>query len=214
LLATQGVEVIGVTHSIAGIGADLESHDWSTSRDHEIRCPDVAAAERMADAIQAALEDGDSVGGVIEVRATGVPIGLGEPVFDKLDARLGAALLSIGAVKGVEVGDGFALARMRGAEANDALEPPDRFASNRAGGILGGISNGEPIIVRAAVKPTPSIATAQKTVARDGAAREVSVGGRHDPCIVPRIVAVAEAMVCLVLADVLLIHRARELVQH
>jgi chorismate synthase len=164
----------------------------------------------MEQAIQQASEAGDSVGGIVEVRATGVPVGLGEPVFDKLDARLAAALMSVGAVKGVEIGDGFALARARGSKSNDALEPGGRFRTNRAGGILGGISSGAEIRARVAVKPTPSIAVEQQTVDRDDVPRAIRVGGRHDPCIAPRLVAVAEAMVCLVLADALLVHRARD----
>ncbi len=166
-------------------------------------------AARQEAAASRAREEGDSVGGLIEVRASGVPAGLGEPVFEKLDARLGAALLSIGAVKGVEIGDGFALARMQGSEANDPMEPPDGFTSNHAGGILGGISTGEEIVVRAAVKPTPSISAPQETVDNQGQATEIRVAGRHDICLAPRVAVVAEAMVCLVLADALLLHRAR-----
>ena len=209
VLGRKAIEVAGATLSIAGIGADLDAHDWMASRDQALRCPDAEAAERMEAAIRTAADEGDSVGGVIEIRAIGVPPGLGEPVFDKLDARLGAALLSIGAVKGVEVGDGFALAARRGSEANDPMVPSGGFASNRSGGILGGISNGETIVLRAAIKPTPSIAKPQQTVNRRGEAAEIRIDGRHDPCLVPRAVPVAEAMVCLVLADALLLHRSR-----
>jgi len=189
LLERAGVEVNGEVAAVAGIESD---------------------AERMEQAILDAREAGDSVGGVVEVRAAGVPAGLGEPVFDKLDARLAAALMSIGAVKGVEVGDGFALSRARGSESNDAIGEGGRFLTNRAGGVLGGISSGEEIRVRVAVKPTPSIAAEQDTVDRDGQPRKISVKGRHDPCIAPRLVPVAEAMVCLVLADAMLQHRARQ----
>jgi len=210
LLAGQGIRVIGAVAEIGGIQADLASHDWEASRGSALRCPDTRAAARMEKAISEVKQDGDSLGGVVEIRALGVPAGLGEPVFDKLDALLGRALLSIGAVKGVEVGDGFSLARLRGSESNDAMETPGRFTSNRAGGILGGISSGEEIVLRAAVKPTPSIAKPQKTVDRQGVERELALKGRHDPCLVPRLVAVAEAMVCLVLADVWLQQRARQ----
>jgi chorismate synthase len=163
----------------------------------------------MAAAIRRARERGDSLGGVIEVLATGAPPGWGDPVFGKLDARLGAALLSIGGVKGVEFGDGFALAGMRGSEANDEIVP-EGFVSNRAGGILGGISTGAPIVARLAVKPTPTIARPQRTVDVDGNARTIRGAGRHDPCIVPRVVPVAEAMVALVLADAALRQDALE----
>ncbi len=211
LLREAGIEVLGVVRAVGGITTEAsEGHwdDWERARDHPMRC----VAENLArfeQEIRTAKEAGDSVGGIVEVRARGVPAGLGEPVFDKLDARLGAALLSIGAVKGVEIGAGFALAGMRGSESNDALEAPGRFRSNRSGGILGGISNGEEIVVRAAVKPTPSISITQQTVDRHGEARDIRMEGRHDPCIAPRLVAVAEAMVCLVLADAMLAHRAR-----
>jgi len=153
--------------------------------------------------ILAAKEAGDSVGGIVEVVATGVPAGLGDPVFGKLDALIAGALMGIGAVKGVEIGDGFAVAAMFGSGNNDPMTK-DGFASNHAGGILGGISSGQKIVVRIAVKPTPSIAKPQQTRDIHGNEVEIRVGGRHDPCIVPRIVPVAEAMLGLVLADCLL----------
>jgi chorismate synthase len=209
VLEAAGVEVIGATREIGGIQADLTSRDWKEALEDPLRCPDARASEQIQAAIERAVQEGDSLGGVVEIRARGVPPGLGEPVFGKLDALLGAALLSIGAVKGVEVGDGFALTRLRGSQANDAMEPPGSFKTNRAGGMLGGISTGEEIVVRAAVKPTPSIAAEQETVDRLGAPRTIRSPGRHDPCLVPRLVAVAEAMVCLTLADALLVHRAR-----
>jgi chorismate synthase len=153
--------------------------------------------------ILTAKEAGDSVGGVVEVMAKGCPAGLGDPVFGKLDAGIAAALMGIGAVKGVEIGDGFAVAGTYGSENNDAMTKAG-FASNHAGGILGGISSGQDIVVRIAVKPTPSIAKQQQTRDIHGNVVEISVGGRHDPCIVPRIVPVAEAMFALVLMDALL----------
>jgi chorismate synthase len=210
LLDRAGVQVIGAVTAVAGVEANLEGVDFRDGLDSALRCPDPAAAAQMESAIVEAREAGDSVGGIVEVRADGVPPGLGEPVFDKLDARLAAALMSIGAVKGVEIGDGFALARVRGSESNDGLGEGGRFLGNRAGGILGGISNGEEIRARVAVKPTPSIAAEQDTVDSGGVPRKITTGGRHDPCIAPRLVPVAEAMVCLVLADALLRQRARD----
>lgn len=209
VLAQEGIAVTGATRAIAGIVADLEKCDWSESQKSPLRCPDRTAAAEMEQAIREAKGAGDSVGGVVEVRATGVPVGLGEPVFDKLDARLAGALMSIGAVKGVEVGDGFGLAKLRGSQANDPLLPGGKFAQNRAGGILGGISSGAEIVLRVAVKPTPSIQKEQMTIDTRGRPVKIEVTGRHDPCIVPRLVAVAEAMTMLTLADALLIHRSR-----
>lgn len=159
--------------------------------------------EEMEAAIAEAIQAGDSVGGVVEVTAGGCPPGLGDPVFGKLDAMIGLAMLSIGAVKGVEIGDGFVAARVRGSEQNDQMER-EGFLTNHAGGILGGISTGAEIVVRIAVKPTPSIAKEQRTVDNAGEERVISVKGRHDPCIVPRLVPVAEAMLALVLADALM----------
>ncbi len=153
--------------------------------------------------ILAAKADGDSVGGIAEIVATGCPAGLGDPVFGKLDAAIAGAMMGIGAVKGVEIGDGFAVAGRFGSENNDPMTATG-FKSNHAGGILGGISSGQEIVVRIAVKPTPSITKVQQTRDIHGNAVEITVGGRHDPCIVPRILPVAEAMLALVLADTML----------
>jgi len=174
-----------------------------------VRCPDRTVAPEMERAILAARDAGDSLGGVVETLATGVPPGLGDPVMDKLEASLAWALLSIPAVKGFEVGEGFASARMRGSDMNDRMTPQG-FATNHAGGILGGISSGEPIVTRIAVKPPSSIAIPQKTMDRTGREREFAIQGRHDPCLCPRVVPVAEAMTCLALADALLRQRAIE----
>jgi chorismate synthase len=154
----------------------------------------------MQAAILAAKADGDSLGGIVEVFAYGVPAGLGDPVFCKLDAELAKALVSIGAVKGVEFGDGFLVATKTGSENNDRPTPKG-FASNHCGGILGGISTGQTLIMRLAVKPTPTIGQDQETVDLKGNPVTLHGGGRHDPCICPRLVPVAEAMVALVLAD-------------
>ena len=163
----------------------------------------VEGEDAMADEVRAAQARGDSVGGIVEVVATGMPPGLGDPVFGRLDAAIAGALMGIGAVKGVEIGAGFGAAGLYGSEMNDPITP-DGFASNRAGGVLGGISNGAPLVARCAVKPTPSIARPQATVDASGRAVEVSIAGRHDPCIAFRLVPVAEAMLGLVLADALL----------
>jgi len=153
--------------------------------------------------ILAAKEAGDSVGGIAEIVAKGCPAGLGDPVFGKLDAAIAGAMMGIGAVKGVEIGDGFAVAGRYGSHNNDAMTK-DGFAGNHAGGVLGGISSGQDIVVRIAVKPTPSIAKTQVTRDIHGNVVNISIGGRHDPCIVPRILPVAEAMLALVLMDALL----------
>ncbi len=150
--------------------------------------------------ILAAKAAGDSVGGIVEIVARGCPPGLGDPVFGKLDAAIAGAMMGIGAVKGVEIGDGFAAAAHFGSENNDAMNE-DGFTTNHAGGILGGISSGQDIVVRIAVKPTPSIEKTQKTLDTSGKCVDISVKGRHDPCIAPRIVPVAEAMLALVLID-------------
>jgi len=172
-----------------------------------VRCPDPDAAARMVALIEAVRKDQDSIGGVAEIVATGVPAGLGEPVFDKLKADLAKALFSVPAVVGVEAGAGFAAASARGSEHNDLFVPPAQqggpitTASNRHGGTLGGISSGMPIVLRAAVKPTSSLPREQATVDRRGQAAMIRTRGRHDPCLLPRFVPIAEAMVALVLAD-------------
>jgi len=198
MLRARGVAIHAYALEIAGIRA--QTIDYSVIEQNPVRCPDPVAAERMAAAILKAKEEKDSVGGIVELRITGVPAGLGDPVFGKLDARLAAALLSIGATMGFEIGDGFATARRRGSENNDPMQD-GRFLSNHAGGIVGGISNGNEIIVRVAIKPTSSIERPQRTMDIQGQNREIIVEGRHDPCIVPRVVPVVEAMSALVLLD-------------
>ncbi|MCD6206792.1 MAG: chorismate synthase [Methanosarcinales archaeon] len=175
-----------------------------------LRCADLDAAEQMQRLVQSVREEGDSIGGIVEIIATNVPAGTGEPVFDKLDADLAKALMGIGAVKGVEIGAGFGCATMRGSEMNDSfgLSEADGQViqeTNDAGGILGGLATGAPIVCRIAVKPTPSIAIPQKTInLMTMTETEITIKGRHDPTIPPRIVPVAEAMVAIVLADHLL----------
>jgi len=157
--------------------------------------------------IEAIRNEGDSAGGIITCLVTGVPAGLGEPVFDKLDARLASAIISIGACKGIEFGAGFAAASMKGSENNDAPSAAGKFATNNSGGILGGISNGQDIFFKAAFKPTPSISKPQKAYDKEGNIKEIAIKGRHDVCIVPRAVVVVEAMTALVLADFMLLAR-------
>lgn len=202
LLARHGVTVRACALEIAGIKAGTV--DWDQVERNPVRAPDAEAAVRMADAVNAARNDHDSVGGVILCEALGLPVGLGEPVFDKLDALAAHAILSIGGVKGIEFGAGFEAAAMRGSAHNDPILPGGKFASNNAGGVLGGISNGDVFTFRCAVKPTASLARPQKTVDRDGQPAEIATPGRHDPCLVPRMVPVVEAMTAIVLADLLL----------
>jgi chorismate synthase len=181
ILLKAGITISGTIEEIHGVSDPL-------GREEEIRN---------------AIAEGDSVGGIIRVTARGCPPGLGDPVFGKLDALIAGALMSIGGVKGVEIGDGFAAAGRKGSEQNDEMDSTG-FLSNHAGGILGGISNGADIVVRVGVKPTPSIRKPQKTLTTGGEETVVRIQGRHDPCIVPRVLPVAEAMLCLVLADALI----------
>jgi chorismate synthase len=179
-----------------------------------VRCPDAAAAAKMVKAIERARADGDSLGGVIECVVRNVAAGLGEPVFDKLEADLAKAMLSLPASKGFEIGSGFAATRMRGSEHNDEFEKHGdriRTRTNFSGGIQGGISNGEEIFFRVAFKPTATIAREQKTVTRSGETTKLAARGRHDPCVLPRAVPIVEAMTALVLCDHALRQRAIDL---
>jgi chorismate synthase len=205
ILEQQGIFVIGYTLELGGIRA--ENLDLSSINQNMFLCPDSNAAEKMTLRVQTVKNQGDSLGGIVEIVASGVPAGLGNPVFDKLDAELAKAVMSIGAVKGVEIGAGFEAARMLGSQNNDPITP-EGFLSNNAGGILAGISNGDNIVVRAAVKPIPSIAIEQKTVNVEGKPETICVKGRHDISAIPRINVVCEAMVCLVLVDQLLQQKA------
>jgi chorismate synthase len=169
-----------------------------------VRCPDAAAAEKMIELIEAVRKDCDSIGGICELVVSGVPPGWGEPVFDKLKADLAKGLLSLPAVMAFEYGAGFAVATARGSQNNDAFVPKSGHIgteSNRHGGMLGGISTGEPIVCRVAVKPTSSLPQPQRTVTRQGEPTEISTKGRHDPCLLPRFVPMGEAMTALVLVD-------------
>ncbi|MFH0960886.1 MAG: chorismate synthase [Pseudomonadota bacterium] len=205
ILGTIGVNLAAYTVGIGSVIA--QKVDMIFAKDHPLRCADPDTAEKMQAEITEALAHRDSVGGIVEVIADGVPPGLGDPVFDKLDAMLAASMLSIGGVKGIEFGEGFHAAQLRGSENNDQMGP-EGFRSNHAGGILGGISTGQRIIMRLAVKPTASIALEQQTLDTAGTARKISVKGRHDPCLCPRVAPVAESMAAITLADAWLFNRA------
>lgn len=202
------VEIIAYTKSVLNITADVNPYDVTKENvdANAVRCPDNKKAEEMEKVILDVKSKGDSVGGVIECVIKNLPVGIGEPVFDKLDALLAQAILSINAVKGFEIGDGFECTHKLGSENNDAFLPGETTATNHAGGVLGGISNGMPIVFRAAFKPTPSILIPQNTIKESsGEAVKVITAGRHDPCVLPRAVPVVEAMTALVLCDLCLI---------
>lgn len=200
ILFDRGIEIFAYAAEIAGIRG--EKTDLSFIEKNPVRAADPDKAPAMEEAVHAARKQHDSVGGIVKLIVKNLPAGLGDPVFFKLDARLGMALFSIGAVKGVEFGAGFASAAMKGSENNDSMTEKG-FATNHAGGILGGISTGAELTARIAVKPTPSIFQEQQTVDINGEKRQIKIEGRHDPCIVPRIIPVIEAMAALVLLDAL-----------
>ena len=205
VIGQAGITVSARTLELGGIAArDLSPAATATGPLH---CPDPEAQARMLQRLEDAGAAGDTLGGIVEIVVRGCPPGLGEPVFDKMDADLAGALMGIGTVKGVEIGAGFAAARMTGSACNDPIGP-EGFRTNHAGGILAGITNGSEIVLRAACKPISSIARPQETVDVHGNAAVVTVGGRHDVSVIPRIIPVCEAMVCIVLADHLLRQRA------
>lgn len=210
ILAIHDIDVLGHVVELGGIRAkpaNIEEIRENTEK-NPVRCADLDAAVEMEAMIHAARSEGDSVGGIVEIVGIGVPAGAGEPVFDKLNAELAKALMSIGAVKGVEIGAGFGSALMKGSQMNDPIAIKGgkiTTLTNNAGGILGGISNGEPVICRIAVKPTPSISKEQRTVDMSAMkGTKIKIQGRHDPSIPPRIVPVAEAMMALVLVDMMM----------
>jgi len=204
VLEQANIQVRAYTLELAGVR--VERVDLEAINKNPFLAPDLDAASRMQERIKEIKKSGNSAGGIVEVLAQGCPAGLGEPVFDKLDADLAKAVMSIGAVKAVEIGVGLAAARLLGSECNDEITPQG-FVTNRAGGILAGISNGDDIILRAAIKPIPSIEIEQNTVDINMKPTTISVKGRHDVSAIPRIVPVCEAMVCLVLVDHLLRQR-------
>ena len=206
------VSILGYVAEIGGDAIDRTKFDPAEIGNNPFFCPDPAAARRWEKIVDQARKAGSSVGAVVECVATGVPAGWGAPLYGKLDADLASAMMSINAVKGVEIGDGFAAARLTGEQNADPMRPGDNgpvFDANHAGGIAGGISTGQPVVVRVAFKPTSSILTPQPTITRGGEATELFTKGRHDPCVGIRGVPVVEAMMALVLADHKLLHRGQ-----
>jgi chorismate synthase len=209
----DGIRIRGALIQIGTHHVERERWDWDVIDNNPFFCPDPVMADLWADYLDGIRKEGSSVGAIIEVVASGVPVGWGAPVYGKLDAELAAAMMSINAVKGVEIGAGMGAAALRGEENADEMAMNNdgtvRFLSNHAGGILGGISSGQDVIVRFAVKPTSSILQARRTVTVDGKDTEIVTKGRHDPCVGIRAVPVGEAMMACVLADHMLRHRAQ-----
>lgn len=214
LLSQMGITVQAYTCSIGPIEADLNAFDADAILSTPTAMPDRAASEKAVAYLEEARKRTDSVGGCMECRVTGLPAGIGDPVFEKLDANLAKAIMSIGAVKAVEIGDGCAVSGRFGSENNDAFRVSDHRvvkATNHAGGILGGISDGDLLLVRAHVKPTPSIYLTQQTVNQDGEEIELAIHGRHDPIIVPRAVVVMECMTAMTVLDAMMINMSAKL---
>jgi len=207
---------INIRGAMIGMGDDMvdrKKWDWKVIDKNPFWCPDAKAAERWAEQLDAIRKDGSSIGAVIEIIAEGVPAGWGAPIYKKLDADIAAAMMSINAVKGVEIGDGFAAAALRGEENADRMRNKNgktTFLTNHAGGILGGISSGQPVVARFAVKPTSSVLTEIETIDVRGNNTTIQTKGRHDPCVGIRAVPVGEAMLACVLADHMLLHRAQQ----
>lgn len=207
-LARYGIRIMPFVCQIGDISVSPDERlEPERAYEFATRCPNPSADQRMAQLIESVRAEGNSIGGCVACIVEGVPEGWGEPIYNKLSARLSYAMMSINGAKGFETGDGFALASMRGSEANDAMEPDNngkpRFLSNHSGGILGGISTGQPLFFKIAFKPTPTIHMAQRTITTDGKPTTFIASGRHDPCIALRATAVVEAMTALVLADFL-----------
>jgi len=201
ILNREGIDILACTRELGGISAHGTPPDDIEC--FPLLCPDREAARRMETRIEEARAAGDSLGGIVEILVRGCPAGLGEPVFDKIDADLAKALMGIGTVKGIEIGAGFEAARMSGSLCNDPITP-EGFSTNNAGGILGGITSGDEIVIRVACKPIASIETNQQTIDVQGNPATIKVKGRHDVCVIPRIIPVCEAMVAITLADHLL----------
>ena len=204
LLEREGIVLNAFCREFGGVEAPLS--DLPQARTRPFFAPDDSIIPVWEERVAAARQAGESLGGIVQVEAHNLPAGIGEPVFDGLDARLGAAFFSVGAVKGVEFGAGFAAARLLGSENNDVLTP-EGYLTNQAGGVLGGVSNGAPLIVRVAVKPIPSIGRSQQVMDKDGRMQGLTIGGRHDLSPIPRIVPVLKAMCALTLADFLLLQK-------
>jgi chorismate synthase len=205
VIAREGIEVMAYTLELGGVAAEKISLTEITK--NSLFCPDQKAAQQMEERLKEAGKQRDSIGGIVEILVRGCPAGLGEPVFDKIDADLAKALMSIGTVKGVEIGAGFQAAKMTGSECNDPITP-EGFATNHAGGVLAGITNGDEIFIRVACKPIPSIEKTQQTIDIHGKPATISIRGRHDVSAIPRIIPICEAMVSIVLADHLLRQRS------
>lgn len=206
ILEQIGISFLTYTRSIGPVSIDAASFDASEINNNKLYMPDAAAAAKAADYLEHCLTEQNSSGGIVECVINGLPVGLGDPVFEKLDANLAKAIVSIGAVKGFEIGDGFATAESTGLTNNDAFCMENgqvKKATNHSGGTLGGMSDGSPLIFRAAIKPTPSIASTQQTVNKFGEEIDITIKGRHDPIIVPRAVVVVEAMAALTIVDLL-----------
>lgn len=208
-LIIPDVRISAYLVELGGDAIDREAFDADTIEANAFHCPDRAAAERWERTLDGARKAGSSLGAIVECVAEGVPVGWGAPVYAKLDAELAGAMMSINAAKGVEIGAGFEAARLRGEQNADAMRAGPTFLSNHAGGILGGISTGQPVVVRVAFKPTSSILTPVQTIDTEGNETEIVTKGRHDPCVGIRGAAVVEAMMALVLADQKLLHRAQ-----
>jgi chorismate synthase len=210
-----GVEIVGYVKRIKDLEAEIDPHTVTLAQveSNIVRCPDAESAEAMIKLIEQATRDKDSIGGVVECVARNVPKGLGDPVFDKLEADLAKGVMSLPASKGFEIGSGFAGTLLTGSQHNDEFYTDAagniRTATNRSGGIQGGIANGEDIVIRVAFKPTATIGKEQKTVNREGEETTLAAKGRHDPCVLPRAVPMVEAMVALVLCDHLLRHQGQ-----
>ena len=207
ILETLGIRLTTYTKAIGPVTVPDDSCDYSVISENKLYMPNQEYAEQASAYLENCIKEQDSSGGLIECIIDGMPAGIGEPVFNKLDASLAKAVMSIGAVKGVEIGDGFSAASSKGSTNNDPFISEDGIISkqtNHSGGILGGLSDGSPIILRAAVKPTPSISQPQKTVNTDGENIEIKISGRHDPVIVPRAVVVIESMAAVTLVDLLM----------
>lgn len=209
----NSIEINAYTASVGAIALNknYQDLDLSKTESNAVRCPDPVMAEKMIDRIKAIRKEGDTIGGTVSCVIKNVPIGLGEPVFDRLHAQLGKAMLSINAVKGFEYGSGFEGVRMKGSEHNDIFNNDGSTKTNRSGGIQGGISNGMDIYFNVAFKPVATVMQAQETIDKDGNAVEMHGKGRHDPCVVPRAVPIVEAMAALVLADFMLLNRLSKL---
>jgi chorismate synthase len=212
-----GIEIVSYVEQVGAITASVDFNSVSAKEIEAniVRCPDPVAAPKMIGLIREVQADGDSIGGIIRGTIRGVPAGLGEPVFDKLHADLGKAMLSINAAKGFEIGLGFSAVHLRGSQHNDPFEPDGcggvRTRTNNAGGVLGGISSGEPITFRVAFKPVSTISKEQDTTTIEGTPKKLAASGRHDPCVLPRAVPIVDAMAALVLMDHYLRHKAQNL---